>query len=1071
MKTMIKSTMRRTAMTRNGSRIRTRAFSRLASQKSAKRMVLHMTLHMRTRPACFSSVWGRLTLFPFLSTENSTAFYTRRKAGLLAHIRLNTLRPGDTTDTVDEFGSDQTKYVTSPSSSVSTTPVTTLEGMEIVHTLPSEGASSANTTMEVAPIAMETIVLPLPMPTMSFDLQKQRVLEAEVTELYSRRRLTEPDFEYALDVFEKQAYLLKSTIVIPEETDEDQVCSVCLDGTSDDTNQILFCDGCNIAVHQNCYGVRLIPDGEYKCNRCLDAEKSGKSLTDALTSVICEFCDRPGGAMKRTTNPNEWAHIQCALWLPETELDLQCAGNIRYVCPIPTDRFELRCYICNRRRGAPIQCAEAECVQAFHVTCAQDKRLCLSKSEREEGDELLEEFHAWCGKHTPSDYRYKRAELLAGDKSKSKKEEKAAHKSRKRKSSSFSSSVPSTPMTMTTRSASGTPRSKSERSSYTQCSLSDANGMVTRSKSPYFTRSAPMHHRGDKRRKISEDYAAPVDSAGRGRPKRVPLSAPATPALPLPPTSGEPLEHALPPKPNAKRANRVKPEVIPESSDAHTEIAEEEVTVSAILDPMDVDVDGGKLDVKVEEESILPVPQLIPVADPSFDPPQHHSLAHHGTVSPKKANDAITLAPGTYAALLHFNNDGSKDAEFGNELSEQMAHDTLRYCWGLTLREARRKLTSHPTAGPKTGELLRTYKAPPRLLPGVLFELYKFWFDKRRRRRGAPLLKKFAPSASRREAPRKLTDVSTRELVSTYRQLRMMRTHVERIRLVLEVTRKRERLKRELVRTSVTHYEAENLPEMANMRYLLEFFREADSNGFFALPVSTEIAPTYYDIIKSPMDFRTMEDKLNTFQYYNPDSDPDNADASKNLFIADLRLIMENAMTFNAPETIYHQEALRLDHLLTEVLQGEYRPPTPPPEPMEQDHVSDVLNAAQETFAPILSEGASQMLIDGLLEVEDDSMAVTEPYDLYGDATPSSLPRDATVGFLEMSFASRHASPLKVRPLRRPLDSGDLDDVGDSSLHDEPPVAEDESPLPEFPHSVVSQSNLDNADLVNSFWS
>ena len=79
--------------------------------------------------------------------------------------------------------------------------------------------------------------------------------------------------EMLIDRFEKMSYRMMnkqgSLIAEGENFNDDAACAVCLDGTSDNTNAIIFCDSCNVAVHQECYGVPYVPEGQYLCRKCL----------------------------------------------------------------------------------------------------------------------------------------------------------------------------------------------------------------------------------------------------------------------------------------------------------------------------------------------------------------------------------------------------------------------------------------------------------------------------------------------------------------------------------------------------------------------------------------------------------------------------------------------------------------------------------------------------------------------------------------------------------------------------------------------------------------------------------
>lgn len=54
---------------------------------------------------------------------------------------------------------------------------------------------------------------------------------------------------------------MKSEEGLGIEYDENVICDVCRSPDSEDGNEMVFCDSCNICVHQACYGITVIPDG------------------------------------------------------------------------------------------------------------------------------------------------------------------------------------------------------------------------------------------------------------------------------------------------------------------------------------------------------------------------------------------------------------------------------------------------------------------------------------------------------------------------------------------------------------------------------------------------------------------------------------------------------------------------------------------------------------------------------------------------------------------------------------------------------------------------------------------
>ncbi|ALC41225.1 Br140 [Drosophila busckii] len=210
--------------------------------------------------------------------------------------------------------------------------------------------------------------------------------------------------ELLMDRLEKESHFQAAANGTPTgvEVDDDAVCCICLDGECQNTNVILFCDMCNLAVHQDCYGVPYIPEGQWLCRRCLQSPSK---------PVNCVLCPNAGGAFKQTDH-GQWAHVVCALWIPEVRFaNTVFLEPIDSIETIPAARWRLTCYVCKEKGlGACIQCHRNSCYAAFHVTCAQQAGLYMTMDTVKDGhndSSMHVQKFAYCHAHTPADAKLK----------------------------------------------------------------------------------------------------------------------------------------------------------------------------------------------------------------------------------------------------------------------------------------------------------------------------------------------------------------------------------------------------------------------------------------------------------------------------------------------------------------------------------------------------------------------------------------------------------------------------------------------------------------------------------------
>ncbi|KXT19051.1 hypothetical protein AC579_8763 [Pseudocercospora musae] len=182
----------------------------------------------------------------------------------------------------------------------------------------------------------------------------------------------------------------------PPGDEPDSKCSICDDGDCENANAIIFCDGCDLAVHQECYGVPFIPEGQWFCRKCKEIGRG---------TPTCIFCPNVDGAFKQTSTLR-WSHLLCAIWIPEVTIaNMTFMEPIQDVDKVPKPRWKLSCYICEQKMGACIQCGNKTCYRAFHVTCARRAKLFLKMKSQNQGSIDTTSLKAFCDRHVPADWR------------------------------------------------------------------------------------------------------------------------------------------------------------------------------------------------------------------------------------------------------------------------------------------------------------------------------------------------------------------------------------------------------------------------------------------------------------------------------------------------------------------------------------------------------------------------------------------------------------------------------------------------------------------------------------------
>lgn len=185
---------------------------------------------------------------------------------------------------------------------------------------------------------------------------------------------------------------LHSPSSLERDVDDEAPCDICTSVECELEDFMVFCDGCNMCVHGLCYGLPDLPQGDWLCMKCQKYPGN---------TPPCVLCPTIGGSLKMTDN-GQWAHVLCALYLPECRFkDAETREPITNIDDIPDERWQMKCVVCDTRQGACIQCSEKECKVAFHATCGSRSGFEIRTEQNDQNDPEGDiNFITKCRKHS-----------------------------------------------------------------------------------------------------------------------------------------------------------------------------------------------------------------------------------------------------------------------------------------------------------------------------------------------------------------------------------------------------------------------------------------------------------------------------------------------------------------------------------------------------------------------------------------------------------------------------------------------------------------------------------------------